>query len=103
MPVVGLDACFLKGMYKEQFMSALGRDANNNMYPIAMAVVEAETKDSWTWFLEARSWPYSTWVNFYFGSTLGKLVVVICLILDKLSVYCNATNFQLLCRASFQA
>jgi hypothetical protein len=52
-PVVGLDACFLKGMYKGQFMSAVGRDANNNMYPIAMAVVEAETKDYWTWFLEA--------------------------------------------------
>jgi hypothetical protein len=26
-PVVGLDACFLKGMYKGQFMSAVGRDA----------------------------------------------------------------------------
>ena len=34
-------------------MATVGRDANNNMYPIVMAVVEAETKDSWTWFLEA--------------------------------------------------
>jgi hypothetical protein len=51
-PVVGLDACFLKRMYKGQFISAVGRDANN-MYPIAMVVVEAETKDCWTWFLEA--------------------------------------------------
>jgi hypothetical protein len=34
-------------------MSAVGRDANNNMYPIAMAVVEAKTKDCWTRFLEA--------------------------------------------------
>jgi hypothetical protein len=52
-PVVGVDACFLKGHYKGQLMATVGRDANNNMYPIAMAVVEAETKDSWTWFLEA--------------------------------------------------
>jgi hypothetical protein len=52
-PVVGVDACFLKGHYKGQLMAAVGRDANNNMYPIAMAVVEAKTKDSWTWFLEA--------------------------------------------------
>jgi hypothetical protein len=52
-PVVGVDACFLKGHYKGQLMVAVGRDANNNMYPIAMAVVEAETNDSWTWFLEA--------------------------------------------------
>jgi hypothetical protein len=34
-------------------MAAIGRDANNNMYPISMAVVEAETKDNWSWFLEA--------------------------------------------------
>ena len=51
-PVVGVDACFLKGFYKWQLMAAIGRDANNNIYPIAMVIVEVETKDSWTWFLE---------------------------------------------------
>jgi hypothetical protein len=40
-PIVGVDACFLKGHYKRQLMAVVGRDANNNMYPIAMAVVEA--------------------------------------------------------------
>jgi hypothetical protein len=52
-PVIGFDACFLKGVYKVQLMAAIGRDANNNMYPISMAVIEAKTKDSWTWFVEA--------------------------------------------------
>jgi hypothetical protein len=47
-PVIGLDACFFKGVYKGQLMAVIGRDANNNMYPISMAVVEAETKDSWS-------------------------------------------------------
>jgi hypothetical protein len=51
-PVVGLDVCFLKGMYKGQLMSAVGRDANN-MYPIIMAIIDVEMKDSWTWFIEA--------------------------------------------------
>jgi len=51
--VIGLDACFLKGVYKGQLMAAIGRDANNNMYQISIAVVEAENKDRWTWFLEA--------------------------------------------------
>jgi hypothetical protein len=51
-PVIGLDGCFLKGPYKGILLAAVGRDANNNMYPIAIAVVESETKDSWTWFLE---------------------------------------------------
>jgi hypothetical protein len=34
-------------------MSTIGSDVNNNMYPISMAVVKAETNDSWSWFLEA--------------------------------------------------
>ena len=34
-------------------MATVGRDANNSIYPLSIAVVEAKTKDSWTWFLEA--------------------------------------------------
>jgi hypothetical protein len=52
-PVIGIDACFLKGMYRGKLMAAVCRDANNSMYPLSIAVVKAETKNSWTWFLEA--------------------------------------------------
>jgi hypothetical protein len=51
-PIIGVDGCFLKGPFKGQLLSAVGRDGNNNMYPIAFAIVEAEVKDSWVWFLE---------------------------------------------------
>jgi len=51
-PIIGLDGCFLKGPHKGQLLAAISRDANNQMYPVAFAVVEAEVKDSWTWFLE---------------------------------------------------
>ncbi|XP_057418034.1 uncharacterized protein LOC130712214 [Lotus japonicus] len=50
-PLIGLDGCFLKGLYGGQLLSAVGKDGNNQMFPIAFAVVEAETRDSWTWFL----------------------------------------------------
>jgi hypothetical protein len=43
----------LKGPHKGHLLAAISRDANNQMYPVAFAVVEAEVKDSWTWFLEA--------------------------------------------------
>jgi hypothetical protein len=33
-------------------LAAIGRDPNDQMLPIALAVVEGETKDSWAWFLE---------------------------------------------------
>jgi hypothetical protein len=51
-PIIGIDGCFLKGSFKGQLLSAVGRDGNNNIYPIAFVVVKAEVKDSWIWFLE---------------------------------------------------
>ena len=38
-------------LYNTKLLAAIGRDPNEQMLPIAIAVVEAETKDSWTWFL----------------------------------------------------
>jgi hypothetical protein len=52
-PIIGLDGCFLKGPHKGQLLAAISRDANNQMYPLAFVIVEAEIKESWTWFLEA--------------------------------------------------
>ncbi|KAK9035542.1 hypothetical protein V6N11_077581 [Hibiscus sabdariffa] len=34
-PVVGLDGCFLKGSFKGEILSAVGRDCNNQIFPIA--------------------------------------------------------------------
>ncbi|KAK4392763.1 hypothetical protein Sango_2054100 [Sesamum angolense] len=46
-PIIGLDGCFLKGPYKGQLLSAVGRDGNDNIYPIAIAYVEIEKFDTW--------------------------------------------------------
>ncbi|WVY91979.1 hypothetical protein V8G54_037493 [Vigna mungo] len=51
-PIIGLDRCFLKGKYGGELLTAVGRDGNEQILPIAYAVVEVENKDSWTWFLE---------------------------------------------------
>ncbi|CAL8093957.1 unnamed protein product [Prunus armeniaca] len=51
-PIIGLDGCFLKGVYGGQFLAAVGIDANNEIWVIAYVVVESECKDSWFWFLE---------------------------------------------------
>ncbi|XP_071924560.1 uncharacterized protein [Coffea arabica] len=50
-PIIGLDGCFLKSAFGGQLLSALGRDGNDNMIPIALAAVEVERYDSWRWFL----------------------------------------------------
>ncbi|XP_052736612.1 uncharacterized protein LOC108320266 [Vigna angularis] len=51
-PIIGLDGAFLKGKYGGELLTAVGRDGNDQMLPIAYAVVEVENKDSWMWFLE---------------------------------------------------
>ena len=51
-PFIGLDGCHLKGRFGGQLLSATAKDGNDNIFLVAMAVVEQENKDSWTWFLE---------------------------------------------------
>lgn len=36
-------------------MSTVGRDGNNQLFPIAYAVVESENTDNWIWFTELLS------------------------------------------------
>ena len=40
---LGLDGCFLKTITKGELLCAVGRDANNEMFPVAWAIVETET------------------------------------------------------------
>ncbi|KAF0932675.1 hypothetical protein E2562_011973 [Oryza meyeriana var. granulata] len=48
--VIGLNGCFFKGVANGELLCAIGRDANNQMYPIAWAVVHKENNEEWDWF-----------------------------------------------------
>ncbi|XP_062085994.1 uncharacterized protein LOC133792102 [Humulus lupulus] len=47
-PMIGLDGAHIKGVHPGQLL--IGIDGNNQMYPVDIAVVEIENKDSWSWF-----------------------------------------------------
>ncbi|WVZ09200.1 hypothetical protein V8G54_013730 [Vigna mungo] len=51
-PIIHLDGCSLKGKYGGELLTVVGRDANDQMCPLAYVVVEVENKESWTFFLE---------------------------------------------------
>ncbi|XP_030931168.1 uncharacterized protein LOC115957070 [Quercus lobata] len=51
-PFIGLDGCHIKHRFGGQILSATAKDANDNIFSVAMAVVEQETRESWIWFLE---------------------------------------------------
>ena len=47
-PIIGLDGYFLKSPFGGYLLTVLGRDANENMFPISFAVVEVENYSSWS-------------------------------------------------------
>ena len=51
-PLVGLDGCHLKGKFGGHILSATAKDGNDNIFLVALGVVEQENKDSWVWFLQ---------------------------------------------------
>ena len=51
-PFIGLDGCHIKYRFGGQILSATTKDANDNIFRVAMAVVEQETRESWIRFLE---------------------------------------------------
>ncbi|KAK8971983.1 hypothetical protein V6N11_041919 [Hibiscus sabdariffa] len=50
-PFIGVDGCFLKTATQGELLVAIGGDGNNQMFPVAWAVVEGEGNESWKWFL----------------------------------------------------
>jgi len=48
---IGVDGCHLKTQYGGQLLIAVGRDGNDQYYPLAFGIVEVENKESWRWFL----------------------------------------------------
>jgi len=45
-PIIGLEACHLKTKIGGQLISTVARDLNDEYFPFAFTMVEAETKDS---------------------------------------------------------
>ncbi|XP_076950166.1 uncharacterized protein LOC143623058 [Bidens hawaiensis] len=55
MDLLGLDGAFMKGTFPGQMLTAVGLDRNNGIYHVCYAIVESESSNSWTWFLELLS------------------------------------------------
>ncbi|RYR54837.1 hypothetical protein Ahy_A06g030100 [Arachis hypogaea] len=51
-PFIVLDGTFLKGYFGGQLLISVGQDTNNQLFPIAYGVVDAETRKNWRFFLE---------------------------------------------------
>ncbi|CAD5324473.1 unnamed protein product [Arabidopsis thaliana] len=50
-PLIGIDGTFLKHAVKGCLFTAIGHDANNQIYHVAWVTVQSENADNWLWFL----------------------------------------------------
>ena len=51
-PYLAIDATFLTGRFKGQLVAACVVDGHNFVFPVAYGVLETESQESWTWFLQ---------------------------------------------------
>lgn len=50
-PILGVDGCFVREKTKGQLLVALGRDADNAIYPVAWGIFQVENDPNWLWFV----------------------------------------------------
>ena len=50
-PMISINVTHLYGKYKGKLLIAMATDGNNEVYPLAFAVIESESTESWGWFL----------------------------------------------------
>ncbi|KAH9715045.1 SWIM-type domain-containing protein [Citrus sinensis] len=50
-PVIAVDGTHLKGLYRGSMFVATCMDGNNQLYPLAIGVMDSENNDAWEWFM----------------------------------------------------
>ncbi|KAH9655138.1 SWIM-type domain-containing protein [Citrus sinensis] len=50
-PVIAVDGTHLKGLYRGTMFVATCPDGNNQLYPLAIGVMDSENNDAWEWFM----------------------------------------------------
>ncbi|KAH9671275.1 SWIM-type domain-containing protein [Citrus sinensis] len=50
-PVIAVDGTHLKGLYRGSMFVATCLDSNNQLYPLAIGIMDSENNDAWEWFM----------------------------------------------------
>ncbi|KAH0730616.1 hypothetical protein KY289_001804 [Solanum tuberosum] len=54
-PVISVDGTHIYGKYEIKLLIAVGIDGNDNILPLAFAIVDKESKEAWKWFFRNLS------------------------------------------------
>ncbi|XP_022157605.1 protein FAR1-RELATED SEQUENCE 4-like [Momordica charantia] len=80
-PVLVVDGAHLKGKFRGVLLTAFGSNANNQIYPVAFAIVDGETVASWVWFMTQLKGALGVVNNLVFVSDRHQ---TICKAIDKI-------------------
>ncbi|KAI3805640.1 hypothetical protein L1987_28200 [Smallanthus sonchifolius] len=68
-PFISVDGTHLKGPYRSKLLIAVSKNANNYILPVAYAIVDEETNESWAWF-------FMMFREHVVNETMGPLCVI---------------------------
>ena len=60
---MSIDGTHLYGKYKGKLLIAMGCDGNNQLFPLAFAIIEDGNTDSWGWFLACIRNTVTQWMG----------------------------------------
>ncbi|XP_061342602.1 uncharacterized protein LOC133288800 [Gastrolobium bilobum] len=75
-PLLELDKAHLKGKYLGTLLCAAAIDADDALFPLAIAIVDTESDENWMWFMSEKCFSWFLSALFEFESKVAEMIEI---------------------------